>query len=53
MSNIYWKVTIGTFSELLFSGFKKFLLQLKNQTFGRKTVCGFSITLILKGVMRF
>ena len=61
MSNIYLKVTIDTLSELRFSGFKKFVtrslnfkaLQLKNQTSGSKTVCGFSITLILKRVMTF
>ena len=29
----------------------KVLLQLKNRTYGRKTVCGFSIILILIGVM--
>ena len=29
------------------------LLQLKNQRFGSKTVCGFSITLILKGITLF
>ena len=53
MSNICLKVAVDTFSELRFSGFKNFLLQLKSQTFGRKTVRGFSITLILKGVMTF
>ena len=61
MSNIYLKVTIDTFSELRFSGFKKFVtkslnfktLQLKNQMSGRQTVRGFSITLILKRVMTF
>ena len=29
------------------------LLQLKNWTYGSKTVCGFSIILILKGIMMF
>ena len=67
MSNIYLKVTIETFSKLRFSGFKKFVnssvfeelqltqisLQLKNQRSGSKTVCGFSIILILKGIMTF
>ena len=33
--------------------FSNFLLQLKNQRFGSKTVCGFSITLVLKGIMTF
>ena len=33
--------------------FLNFLLQLKNQRSGSKTVCGFSITLILKEVMTF
>ena len=28
-------------------------LQLKNQTSGSETVCGFSIILILKGIMTF
>ena len=30
--------------------FLKFLLQLKNQRSGSKTLCGFSIILILKGI---
>ena len=57
MLNIYSKVTIE--SNLRFSRFKKdiefenFLLQLKNQTSGRKTVCAFSIILVFKGVMTF
>ena len=29
------------------------LLKLKNQSSGSKTICGFSIILILKGVMTF
>ena len=33
--------------------FENFLLQLKTQTFGSKTVCGSPIILILKGVMTF
>ena len=33
--------------------FLNFLLQLKNQRCGSKTVCGFSIILILKGSMTF
>ena len=33
--------------------FSNFLLQLKNQRSGSKTVCGFSIILILKGIMTF
>ena len=57
MSNIYLKVTIEkkvTYSKLPFSKFKRFvskliteysnfLLQLKNQKPGSKTVCGFSV----------
>ena len=31
--------------------FQNFLLQLKNQRSGSKTMCGFSISLILKGIM--
>ena len=53
MSNIYLKVIIETSSKLRFSGFKNFFLQLENQTSGSKTVCGFSIMLIWKGVMTF
>ena len=33
--------------------FSNFLLQLKNQRSGSKTVCGFSIILILKVIMTF
>ena len=33
--------------------FQNFLLQLKNQRSGSKTVCGFSIILILIGIMTF
>ena len=33
--------------------FSNFLLQLKNQSSGNKTAAGFSIILILKGVMTF
>ena len=33
--------------------FSKFLLQLKNQISGSKTLCGFSIIFILKGNMTF
>ena len=33
--------------------FENFFLQLKNQSSGSKTVGGFSITLILKGIMTF
>ena len=33
--------------------FSNFLLQLKNQRSGSKTVCGFSITFILKGIKTF
>ena len=69
MSNIYLKVTIDencrsqNFNFLRLKNFlgthvdiielKKFLLQLKNQRTGSKTVCDFSIILILKGIMMF
>ena len=33
--------------------FENVLLQLKNQRSTNKTVCGFSITLILKGIATF
>ena len=33
--------------------FSNFMFQLKNQRSGSKTVSGFSITLILKGILRF
>ena len=33
--------------------FSNFLLQLKNQRSGSKTLCGVSIILILKGIMTF
>ena len=33
--------------------FENFLLQLKNQRSGNKTMCGFSIILSLKGIMTF
>ena len=61
MSNVYLKVTIAKKwrSQIDFQSWKKdingliFLLQLKNQTFGSKSVCDFSIILILKGIMTF
>ena len=61
MSNVYLKVTIAKKwrSQIDFQSWKKdingliFLLQLKNQSFGRKSVCDFSIILILKGIMTF
>ena len=69
MSNIYLKVTIDencrsqNFNFLRLKNFlgthvdiielQKFLLQLKNQRTGSKTVCDFSITLVLKGIMMF
>ena len=68
MSIIYLKVTIETFSKCRFSGFKQFVtksvfeelqltqislnFKLKNQRWS-KTVCGFSIILILKKIMTF
>ena len=33
--------------------FKNFLLQLKHQKIGGKTMCGFSVILILKGILTF
>ena len=33
--------------------FQNVMLQFKNQTSGSKTACGFSIILILKGLMTF
>ena len=33
--------------------FSNFLLQLKNQRSGSKTVCGFSVILIFEGIMTF
>ena len=66
MSNIYLKVTIETFKKICHQvsfweasthtdiiEFLNFLLQLKNQTSGSKTVRGFGIILILKGVHAF
>ena len=59
MSNIYLKVTIEknlcsqNFDFLISKNFKNFLLQLKNQRSGSKTVCVFSIILIFKGIMSF
>ena len=61
MSNVYLKVTIAKKwrSQIDFESWKKdingliFLLQLKNQSFGSKSVCDFSIILILKGIMTF
>ena len=67
MSNIYFKVTIekkwhiqnfnflnfksSSPGQFLESFWGNFCLQLKNQRSGSKTVCGFYITLILKGTM--
>ena len=34
-------------------GFSNFLLQLKNERSGSKTLCGFYIILILKGILTF
>ena len=61
MSNVYLKVTIAKKwrSQIDFQSWKKdingliFLLQLKNQSFGSKSVCDFSIILTLKGIMTF
>ena len=55
MSNIYVRVIIEAFSKLQFSGFKKFVTrsEIKNQRSGSQTVRGFSIILILKGIMTF
>ena len=63
MSNIYLKGNVDKkFRKFSFSGapfqayitkFSNFLLQLKNQRSGSKTLCGFSIILILKGMTMF
>ena len=44
----FWEAPTHTDIE-----FSNFLLQLKNQGSGSKTVRGFSINLILKGIMTF
>ena len=48
-------VTRSVFGELQLTqiSLKNVLLQLKNQTSGSQTMCGFSIFLILKGIMTF
>ena len=43
----------GTPTHAVIIQFSNFLLQLKNQRFGSKTVCGFSIIFILKEIMTF
>ena len=43
----------GTPAHAVINQFSNFLLQLKNQRFGSKTVCGFSVIFILKGIMTF
>ena len=43
----------GEFQLTHITEFSKFLLQLKSQRSGSKTVSGFSIIFILKGVMTF
>ena len=66
MSNIYLKVTTekkwrisyflsfwGAPTHADIIEFWNFILQLKNQRSGNKSVCGFSIILILKGIMTF
>ena len=44
---------LGSSTHADITEFSKFLLKLKNQKFSRKTVCGFSIIFILKGIMTF
>ena len=53
MSNIYSTVTIEKIWPTQKFELSNFLLQLKNQRFGSKSVCGFSIAFILKGRMMF
>ena len=58
MSNIYLKVTLqvsfwGAPTHADIIEFSNLLLQLKNQRSGSKTMCGFTIILILKGIMTF
>ena len=53
MSNIYSTVTIEKIWPTQNFELSNFLLQLKNQRFGSKSVCGFSIVFILKGRMMF
>ena len=53
MSNIYSTVTIEKIWPTQKFELSNFLLQLKNQRFGSKSVCGFSIAFILKGRMTF
>ena len=43
----------GAPTHAVITEFQNFLLKLKNQRSGSKTVCGFSIFLILKGIMTF
>ena len=43
----------GALTHADIAEFQNFLLQLKNQRSGSKTVYGFSIILILKGIMTF
>ena len=44
---------LGTPTHTDITEFSKFLLQLKNQRSGIKTVCSFSLILISKGIMTF
>ena len=53
MSNIYSTVTIEKIWPTQNFELSNFLLQLKNQRFGSKSVCGFSLVFILKGRMMF
>ena len=61
MSNIYLKAAIeknqvnflGAQTHADITEFLKFLLRLKNNRSGSKTVSGFSIILILQGIMTF
>ena len=55
MLNICLKFTIEKKlrSHAGINEFPNFLLQLKNQRSGIKTMCGFSFTFILKGILTF
>ena len=43
----------GTPTQVNITEFSNFLLRLKNQGYGSKSMCGFFIIFILKGIMRF
>ena len=49
VTNLFWAAP--THADVI--EFQNFLLQLKNETSESKAVCGFSIILVLKGIMAF